>query len=243
AIPRSIGRDWACACTILSQHAQASLGRTVRITLKRTGSSSSVSQTSSPNALSSLPQSGQASSRGAIVQVSRGRCSGKTRGAFGAAAELFEFFAATHESCASVASSSSTHNSSCSICRARFSLFWPNCIRRNFKISSFSDAISVLFESSSAFCDNSSSSLDNNAACCSSSNAFNSATSNRSRSGSTTLADFIRPSYERNDACQLRSAFVLALLPTTLSRKHRRSGTHRAPPIDSLQQHRELRRR
>src|SRR5204862_7486538 len=48
AMPRSIGRGGACACTMVSQPAQARFARTVRITLKRTGSSSRVSETSSP---------------------------------------------------------------------------------------------------------------------------------------------------------------------------------------------------
>jgi hypothetical protein len=48
------------ACTMRSQHAQASFGRTCRITLNRAGTYSSISETSSPRNFSSPPQSGQA---------------------------------------------------------------------------------------------------------------------------------------------------------------------------------------
>ena len=76
ATPRSIGRLGASACTIRSQHAQASFGRTCRITLNRAGTYSRISETSSPRCFSSPPQSGQASCFGGYFRTSRGRCSG-----------------------------------------------------------------------------------------------------------------------------------------------------------------------
>ena len=48
-MPRSIGRLGAAACTMRSQPAQASFGRTCRITLKRTCTYSRISDTSSPS--------------------------------------------------------------------------------------------------------------------------------------------------------------------------------------------------
>ena len=60
AMPRSIGRLGAAACTMRSQPAQASLGRTCRITLKRTSTYSRISDTSSPSGFNVPPQSGQA---------------------------------------------------------------------------------------------------------------------------------------------------------------------------------------
>ena len=61
------------------QAAQLSFGRTVRITLKRAGTYSSVSHTSSPSIRNVPPQSGQASCAGAMVSVSRGRSAGSGR--------------------------------------------------------------------------------------------------------------------------------------------------------------------
>ena len=75
-MPRSIGRLGAAACTMRSQHAQASFGRTCRITLNRAGTYSSISETSSPRDFSLPPQSGQASCFGGYFRTSRGRCSG-----------------------------------------------------------------------------------------------------------------------------------------------------------------------
>src|SRR5665213_1841226 len=51
-----MGRLGASACTIRSQHAQASFGRTCRITLNRAGTYSRISETSSPRSFS-LPRS------------------------------------------------------------------------------------------------------------------------------------------------------------------------------------------
>src|SRR5258708_27410665 len=58
---RSIGRLGASACTMRSQHAQASLGRTYWMTLRLAGTYSKISETSSPRCFSLPPQSGQAS--------------------------------------------------------------------------------------------------------------------------------------------------------------------------------------
>ena len=119
-MPRSIGRDGAGACTIVSQLAQASLGRTRRITLKRTGSSSSISEMSSPRCLSVPPQSGQLSSlRRNDLRFARqdGRehsrrvlgCSTVERAILPCSAKRLGTAALR------AASSSSTHSSNCSI--------------------------------------------------------------------------------------------------------------------------------
>ena len=127
------GRVGAGACTIVSQRAHASLIRTWRITLKRTGSSSSISQTSSPRTLSSPEHCGQADSCGTIVCVSRTRCSGNSRRGL----EMRDAGVDPVRSakmllrCASSVSSSSTQSSNCPISRSRFSLRLPDCKRRN----------------------------------------------------------------------------------------------------------------
>ena len=130
-MPRSIGRLGASACTIRSQHAHASFGRTCRITLNRAGTYSSISETSSPRCFNSPPQSGQAFCFGGYFRVSRGRCSGRGRRAGFAA---FATGAATAGVCegtvfsACVASSSSSRSSNCSISRSSFSDLRPNCM-------------------------------------------------------------------------------------------------------------------
>ena len=131
-MPRSIGRLGASACTMRSQHAQASFGRTCRITLNRAGTYSSISETSSPRCFSSPPQSGHAVCFGGYVRISRGRCSGSGRRAGFAVAFTAETGAA--DVCeatafsACVASSSSSRSSSCSIWRSSFSDLRPNCM-------------------------------------------------------------------------------------------------------------------
>ena len=60
-----------------SQRTQASFGRTCRITLKCSGTYSSVSETSSPRTFSARLQSGHACCFGKISRVSRGRCAGR----------------------------------------------------------------------------------------------------------------------------------------------------------------------
>ena len=72
-----MGRFGAGSCTMREQQAQLSFGRTVRITLKRAGTYSSTSETSSPSGRSVPPQSGQASCFGAMVSISRGSSAGK----------------------------------------------------------------------------------------------------------------------------------------------------------------------
>jgi hypothetical protein len=78
AIPRAIGRVGAGSCTITWQLAQASFGRTCRITLKLAGTYSSISATSSPIFFIVAPQPGQVHA-GACSTVSRGRRSGSGR--------------------------------------------------------------------------------------------------------------------------------------------------------------------
>jgi len=192
-MPRSIGRVGAGACTIVSQLAQASLGRTWRIILKLTDSSSSMSLESSPRCLSLPPQSGQLDSRGIIVCVSRGRCSGNSRRGFGAPAVRPEpdYGVSSEERRAEAASSCSTHNSNCSISFARFSLRLPNCMRRNFRICSLSASIRAAKSRISASLATSSSFFMRSCACCSWSSAFSSATLSPSRLASSTLAESI----------------------------------------------------
>ena len=67
-----MGRFGASACTIREQPAQLSFGRTVRITLNRAGTYSRVSDTSSPSRRKVPPQSGQASSAGAMISLPAG---------------------------------------------------------------------------------------------------------------------------------------------------------------------------
>jgi hypothetical protein len=118
-MPRSMGRLGASACTMRSQHAQASFGRICRITLNRAGTYSRISETSSPRGFSSPPQSGHAFCLGGYVRTSRGKCSGSGFRAF---------FPATFAAGATpagvgepvvfsacVACNSSSCNSSCSI--------------------------------------------------------------------------------------------------------------------------------
>ena len=149
-MPRSIGRLGASACTMRSQHAQANFGRTCRITLKRAGTYSRISETSSPRCFSSPPQSGQAFCFGGYFRTSRGRCSGSGRRAGFAA---FVAGAATDGACkgaafsACVASSSSSRSSNCSISRSSFSDLRPNCSRRSLAINSFKCSISASRES------------------------------------------------------------------------------------------------
>ena len=65
AIPRSISRLGAGACTIASQQEQSSLGRTWLITRQLAGTNFSCSATSSPNLCKPPPQAGHASLGGA----------------------------------------------------------------------------------------------------------------------------------------------------------------------------------
>ncbi len=71
AVDRS---DGAGTCTMRWQHAQLSFGRTWRITLKRAGTYSSTSDTSSPIRASPRRSPGRCSRR--VDHRSRGRCSG-----------------------------------------------------------------------------------------------------------------------------------------------------------------------
>ena len=74
--PRSIGSDGIGACTIVSHDRQLSFGRTCRITLKQEGTYSSISRSSSPIRLKTVPpQAGQVQG-GSWMTVSRGRCPG-----------------------------------------------------------------------------------------------------------------------------------------------------------------------
>ena len=97
---------------------------------------------SSPRSLNSPPQSGHFSALGASVCVSRGRCAGKSAASW-ESLRLVSYprrSATLRIRCASIASS--TSNSNCSISRARFSLFWPNCMRRNLASSNCRCSIS-----------------------------------------------------------------------------------------------------
>jgi hypothetical protein len=77
--PRSMGRLGASACTIRSQHAQTSFGRTCRISLNRAGTYSRISETSSPRCFNSPPQSWHAICFGEYFPVSRCKCPGRGR--------------------------------------------------------------------------------------------------------------------------------------------------------------------
>ena len=72
----AIASSFFSRCSVL---AQLSFGRTVRIPLKRAGTYSSTSETSSPSGRSVPPQSGQACCFGAIVSTSRGSSAGSRR--------------------------------------------------------------------------------------------------------------------------------------------------------------------
>lgn len=75
--PRSIGRDGSGAWTKRSQPEQVSRGRTIRFTMKRPGTYSSSSVTSSSPMRRSLPpQSAQASAAGLSSNSIRGTWSG-----------------------------------------------------------------------------------------------------------------------------------------------------------------------
>ena len=178
-----------------SQHAQASFGRTCRITLKRAGTYSNISETSSPRCFNAPPQSGQAVCFGGYFRVSRGRCSGSGRragfAAFAAdtaAAGVCE--ATTFSAC--VASSSSSRNSNCSISRPSFSDLRPNCIRRSLASSNFKCSISLSREVSC-------SSFDSSCSRCVRMSTFSSLGFSASRSGrgwlaaaiAANLADFL----------------------------------------------------
>ena len=173
----------AAACTMRSHPAQASFGRTCRITLNLSGTYSRISETSSPRGFSSPPQSGQVSCFGKYFRTSRGKCSGSGRRA-GFAVTL-----ATGVTTAGVcpgavfsawfACSSSNCNSSCSICRSSFSDLRPNCIRRSLAISSFKCSISL--------------SRDNNCSCCVRMSVFSSLGSSVARSGRARGAATIAP--------------------------------------------------
>ena len=96
------------ASTMRSQHAHASFGRTCRITLKRAGTYSSISATSSPTRCIAPPQSGQHVA-GSWFTVSRGRCSGsglRDGGVLSAGAAVGELACAWLVSRASTISSS-----------------------------------------------------------------------------------------------------------------------------------------
>jgi len=70
--PRSMGRDGSDAWTKRSQPVQASRGRTIRFTMKRPGTYSSSSVTSSPIRRSLPPQSAQVSAAGPSSTSIRG---------------------------------------------------------------------------------------------------------------------------------------------------------------------------
>jgi|HubBroStandDraft_1064217.scaffolds.fasta_scaffold173612_1 hypothetical protein len=74
-----MGRLGASACTIRSQHAQTSFGRTCRISLNRAGTYSRISETSSPRCFNSPPQSWHAICFGEYFPVSRCKCPGRGR--------------------------------------------------------------------------------------------------------------------------------------------------------------------
>ena len=247
AMPRSIGRLGASACTMRSQHAQASFGRTCRITLKCAGTYSSISETSSPRCFNSPPQSGQAFCFGGYFRVSRGRCSGNGRragfAAFVAGAEAAGVCeGATFSAC--VASSSSSRNSSCSISRSSFSDLRPNCMRRSLAISSFKCSISVSREASCSFLREKLFVLEEDQRlqcsviecveirkCC--------AQRHRARSMPET---FLCASKKRRERKNSKEKCVTET--TAASHRHLRSVTaHRPPPVDPFQQHRQLRRR
>ncbi len=138
-----------------SQQPQLSFGRTRRITLKRAGSYSSVSETSSPSLRKAPPQSGQLVSAGSWTTVSRGSSAGSSRraglrrtGSSAASSALPGSGAVS----ACAASSSSRRSSSCSMRLSIFSDLRPNCSRFSFKISSFIRSISLLCDASSTSC-------------------------------------------------------------------------------------------
>ncbi|OEZ83171.1 hypothetical protein JAB8_44360 [Janthinobacterium sp. HH106] len=141
-MPRAIGRLGAGACTMVSQHLQASFGRVWRITRKLPGIHSSCSATSSPNWHSAPSHVGQTSGCGLYTRSSRGRCSGSglraalVRGALSAGGR-------SRSASPSVACRSSSCNSSCSIWWSSFSDLRPNCMRRSLAIISFRCSIST----------------------------------------------------------------------------------------------------
>jgi len=182
-----MGRLGAWACTMRSQHAQASFGRTCLMTLNRAGTYSRISETSSPRSFNWPPQSGQAFCFGRYFRTSRGRCSGSGfRAGFPATFTTGTTPAGVCEpawfsDC--VACNSSSRNSSCSICRSSFSDLRPNCIRRSLAISSFKCSISVSRDNNCSCWERICVRWEVISACCEKISAFNSLGGSASRSG------------------------------------------------------------
>ncbi len=160
--------------------------------------------------------------------------------------------ASTEERCVAAVSSSSTHNSNCSISLSRFSLRLPNCKRRSLRICNFSVSISSVYARSSASLAtflvlDSCACFSCNAAYCSPAARASLSFLRRSVRRDRQAQCSQNPSLYGKDGTQIVKNHLTQRSACDLQRAaqshldQRIRGAHRVSPIDSLEQHRKLR--